>query len=74
MLTRCRADVVVGVNYTGLQVYGLGLMHTFPSRGWAWAPDPKNVTYTIGHAGADYGSLGARTLPFHSAGQMIPPH
>eukprot|EP00662_Eupelagonemidae_sp_cell21_P023065 gene23065-46358_t len=40
------------------QLYGLGLMHTFPYGGRAWAPDPENVTFTIGHAGADYGSLG----------------
>ena len=40
------------------QLYGLGLMHTFPYQGWPWLPDPANDTYTIGHAGADYGSLG----------------
>ena len=39
------------------QLYGLGLMHTFPYQGWPWQPDPANDTFTIGHAGADYGSL-----------------
>ena len=36
-------------------------MHTFPNRGGTWIPDPHNTTFTIGHAGADYGSLGMMT-------------
>eukprot|EP00040_Diaphanoeca_grandis_P016946 m.87873 g.87873 ORF g.87873 m.87873 type:complete len:569 (+) comp26133_c0_seq1:109-1815(+) len=40
------------------QPYGLGLMHTFPYSGYPWPPDVHNQTFTIGHAGADYGSLG----------------
>eukprot|EP00750_Incisomonas_marina_P003319 INCI13063.2.p1 GENE.INCI13063.2~~INCI13063.2.p1 ORF type:complete len:412 (+),score=62.41 INCI13063.2:156-1391(+) len=38
------------------QLYGLALMQTFPGRGFVWGPDPLNQTYTVGHAGADYGS------------------
>jgi len=40
------------------QLYGLAMMQTWPYQGHAWEPDPHNVSYTVGHAGADYGSLG----------------
>ena len=40
------------------QLYGLALMQTFPERGSLWFPDPENITYIVGHGGADYGSYG----------------
>ncbi len=40
------------------QLYGLGMMHTWPFEFLDWGPDPTGATRTIGHAGADYGSLG----------------
>ena len=40
------------------QMYGLAMMQTFPPKWEAWGPDPSGVTRTMGHAGADYGSLG----------------
>jgi len=39
------------------QPYGLGLMLSFPHGGNEWAPDEHKVTTTIGHNGADYGSM-----------------
>merc|ERR1719353_102769 len=40
------------------QPYGLGMMKSFPSEGRIWEADPHNVTFTVGHAGQDYGSSG----------------
>jgi len=40
------------------QQYGLAMMQQWPQHGLAWLPDPTNASYTVGHAGADYGSLG----------------
>eukprot|EP00039_Didymoeca_costata_P031066 m.32957 g.32957 ORF g.32957 m.32957 type:complete len:527 (-) comp8472_c0_seq1:3912-5492(-) len=40
------------------QLYGLATMNSWPFDGYAWAPDPHNLTFTVGHGGADYGSIG----------------
>eukprot|EP00038_Savillea_parva_P013554 m.8563 g.8563 ORF g.8563 m.8563 type:complete len:543 (+) comp2550_c0_seq1:54-1682(+) len=40
------------------QLYGLATMQTFPPEGREYLPDPTNISYTVGHAGADYGSIG----------------
>ena len=40
------------------QLYGLAMMQQWPEHGLVWLPDPTNASYTVGHAGADYGSLG----------------
>jgi hypothetical protein len=42
------------------QLYGLGLMHTFPlnSLNEIWSPDSTNQSNIIGHGGVDYGSFG----------------
>mmetsp|Transcript_26472 Transcript_26472/g.69640 ORF Transcript_26472/g.69640 Transcript_26472/m.69640 type:complete len:526 (+) Transcript_26472:165-1742(+) len=40
------------------QQYGLAMMQTFPLEGRPYLPDPENATYTVGHAGDDYGSVG----------------
>ena len=34
------------------------MMKSFPGHNCDWGPDPTNATFTVGHAGADYGSLG----------------
>jgi len=48
------------------QPYGLGMMRSFPGASCgAWPPDPENDTFTVGHAGEGYGSMG------HLAGYNI---
>lgn len=42
--------------------YDGGINCAFAERGWPWAPDPTNETWTLGHAGADYGSLGVGSV------------
>ena len=36
--------------------YGYGLMQVWPPGQATVKYDPRNVTYTVGHAGDDYGS------------------
>ena len=55
------------------QLYGLAMMQTWPTRGWAWGPDPLNETYLVGHGGADYGSTGIVSgwNPMHKFGISV---